>query len=34
MVNVVWIERSLTELGDIGVYIAKDSRKYAQLITV
>jgi toxin ParE1/3/4 len=31
MVKVIWTARSLTDLGEIGEYISKDSMKYAKL---
>ena len=31
MVKVVWTQRSLIDLEDIGEYISKDSIKYAKL---
>jgi len=31
MVKVVWTQRSLNDLEDIGEYISKDSIKYAKL---
>jgi len=31
MVKIVWTSRSLTDLEEIGTYIAKDSPKYAML---
>ena len=31
MVKIIWTERSLSDLEDIGEYIAKDSLKYARL---
>ena len=31
MVKVIWTARSLTDLEEIGTYIAKDSSNYAKL---